>query len=144
MTLFICPSELASPEGGEDRGSPRAMPHVCVIDDDAAMLRALRLLLGAAEFSAETFASAEQFLQSERARRIDCLVVDVQLGGLSGLDLQERLVSSGSRIPIIFITAHVDGQVRKRALQAGAVACLQKPFDEGVLIGTIRKAIGRA
>ena len=120
------------------------LPLVCVIDDDAAMLRALRLLLGAAAFAAETFASAEQFLQSQHARRIDCLVVDVQLGGLSGLDLQERLVSSGTRIPIVFITAHDDRSARERALQAGAVGYLQKPFDDRVLIGTIRKAIGQA
>ena len=70
--------------------------------------------------------------------------MDVQLGGLSGLHLQSRLVSSGASIPIVFITAREDRQVRDRALQAGAAAFLQQPFDDEILIGTIRKAIGRA
>ena len=119
-------------------------PLVCVVDDDAAMLRALRLLIAISGFSVETFASAEQFLESPRSRAIDCLVVDVHLGGLSGLDLQDDLVSAGSSIPIIFITAHDDGATRERARRGGAVEYLTKPFDEEALIDAIQRAIGRS
>ena len=118
-------------------------PLVCVVDDDAAMLRALRLLIAISGFSVETFASAEQFLEAPRPRTIDCLVVDVHLGGVSGLDLQEGLASTGSSIPIIFITAYDDGPTRERARRGGAVEYLTKPFDEEALIDAIHRAIGR-
>jgi FixJ family two-component response regulator len=118
-------------------------PLVCVVDDDTAMLRALRLLIAIAGFCVETFASAEQFLESRRTRTIACLVVDVHLSGLSGLDLQEALASSGSSIPVIFITAYDDGPTRERARRSGAVEYLTKPFDEEALIDAIHRAIGR-
>ena len=119
-------------------------PLVCVVDDDTAMLRALRLLIAISGFCVETFASAEQFLESRGSRPIDCLVVDVHLSGLSGLDLQEGLARSGSSIPVIFITAYDDGPTRERARRSGAVEYLLKPFDEGALIDAIHRAIGRA
>ena len=118
-------------------------PLVCVVDDDTAMLRALRLLIAISGFSVETFASAEQFLASRPSRTIDCLVVDIHLGGVSGLDLQEGLARSGSSIPVIFITAYDDGATRERARRSGAVEYLTKPFDEGALIDAIHRAIGR-
>ena len=118
-------------------------PLVCVVDDDTAMLRALRLLIATSGFSVETYASAEQFLESSRARTVDCLVVDVHLGGVSGLDLHEGLVRSGASIPVVFITAYDDGPTRERARRSGAVEYLTKPFDEEVLIDAIRRAIGR-
>jgi len=119
-------------------------PLVCVVDDDTAMLRALRLLIAISGFSVETFASAEQFLDSPHSQAIDCLVVDIHLGGLSGLDLQAGLVSAGSSIPIVFMTAHDDGVTRERARRSGAVEYLTKPFGEEVLIDAIRRAIGRS
>jgi FixJ family two-component response regulator len=118
-------------------------PLVCVVDDDTAMLRALRLLIAISGFSVETYASAEQFLQSPRSRTVDCLVVDINLGGVSGLDLHEGLVRSGSPIPVVFITAYDDGPTRERARRSGAVEYLTKPFDEGALIDALRRAIGR-
>jgi FixJ family two-component response regulator len=138
MTFFMVLSETR----GE---TPRVgqQPLVCVVDDDTAMLRALRRLIGISGFSVETFASAEQFLESRPSRTIDCLVVDVHLGGVSGLDLQEGLARSGASIPVIFITAYDDGPTRERARRSGAVEYLTKPFDEGALIDAIHRAIGR-
>jgi len=134
--VSVMPSEARS-------GTTRERsPLVCVVDDDTAMLRALRRLIRAAGFCVETFASAEQFLMAPRSRAIDCLVVDIRLGGLSGLDLQEGLASAGSRIPVIFITAHDDAATRERARRSGAVEYLAKPFDEGALIDAIERAIG--
>jgi FixJ family two-component response regulator len=118
-------------------------PLVCVVDDDIAMLRALRLLIAIFGFSVETYASAEQFLEAPRSRTVDCLVVDINLGEVSGLDLHEGLVRSGSRIPVVFITAYDDGPTRERARRSGAVEYLTKPFDERALIDAIRRAIGR-
>jgi FixJ family two-component response regulator len=120
----------------------RRSPMVCVVDDDTSLLRALRRLLDATGFRVETFSSAEEFLGSEHRGRADCLVLDVHLGGLSGLDLQERLKTSGVNTPVVIITAHDDLRTRERAARAGAVEYLRKPFDDESLIDAIHKAIG--
>lgn len=122
----------------------RRAPMVCVVDDDDSLLRALRRLLDATGFRVETFSSAEQFLESAHRERADCLVLDVHLGGLSGLDLQERLRTSGVSTPIVIITAHDEWSTRERARRAGAIEYLRKPFDDDSLIEAIHKAIGRA
>jgi FixJ family two-component response regulator len=115
---------------------------VCVVDDDDSLLRALRRLLDATGFRVETFSSAEEFLGSDHRGRADCLVLDVHLRGLSGLDLQERLATSGVNTPIVIITAHDDRPTRERAARAGAVDYLRKPFDDESLIAAIHRAIG--
>jgi two-component system response regulator FixJ len=117
-------------------------PMVCVVDDDDSLLRALRRLLDATGFRVETFSSAEEFLGSDHRGRADCLVLDVHLRGLSGLDLQERLATSGVNTPIVIITAHDDRPTRERAARAGAVDYLRKPFDDESLIAAIHRAIG--
>jgi FixJ family two-component response regulator len=116
---------------------------VCVVDDDHSILRALRRLLDATGFRVETFSSAEAFLKSAQRESADCLVLDVHLGGLSGLDLQERLAQSGVRTPIVIITAHDDPPTRERARRAGAIEYLRKPFDDESLVDAIHKAIGQ-
>jgi FixJ family two-component response regulator len=115
-------------------------PLVCVIDDDASLLRALRRLLAAGGFRVCTFASAEDFLESATMMPA-CLVLDVHLGGLSGLDLQEHLLASGRKIPVVFITAHDDAITSERAQRAGAVDYLRKPFNDELLIAGIRRAL---
>jgi FixJ family two-component response regulator len=113
---------------------------VYVIDDDASLLRALRRLLAAGGFRVCTFSSAEDFLESAKAAPA-CLVLDVHLGGLSGLDLQEQLLASGRRIPVVFITAHDDAVTRERARRAGAIDYLRKPFNDESLLAGIRRAL---
>jgi FixJ family two-component response regulator len=113
---------------------------ICVIDDDASLLRALQRLLVAGGFSVETFGSAEDFLVSKHRSTADCLVLDVHLGGLGGFELHDRLVAAGSRIPTVFITAYDDATTRARARRAGDY--LRKPFDDESLIGAIERAIG--
>jgi len=119
------------------------MPLVYVIDDDASLLRAVRRLLAAGGFRVCTFSSAEEFLESAAATPA-CLVLDVHLGGLSGLDLQERLLAAGRRIPVVFITAHDDAATRERARRAGAVDYLRKPFNDESLIAGVKRALGDA
>jgi FixJ family two-component response regulator len=112
---------------------------IAVVEDDPSFLRALGRLLGAAGFGVAPFASAEEFLASDSAAAMACLVLDVHLGGMSGFDLQQRLAAAGSPIPTIFITAHDDAITRERA-RAG-VAYLRKPFREDALLGAIREAL---
>ena len=111
---------------------------VTVIDDDPTMLKAIERLLRVKGFEVETFASAEAFLAGER--KSTCLVLDIHLGGMSGIELRRRLSASGSHIPVIFITALDDDATRKQATDAGCAAYLRKPFLADLLIGAIEQA----
>ena len=115
---------------------------VSIVDDDELMRGALQGLLKEAGLPARAFASAEEFLRSGAQRRSSCLIVDVRMPGLSGLELQARLAEEAIRIPIIFITAHGDERMRKQALRAGAADFLSKPFDDEVLLRSVRAALG--
>ena len=118
-------------------------PLVCLIDDDLSVRESLSNLLRSAGLNIETFSSAEEFLASARLEALACLLVDVQLPGITGLDLQQRLLSSEIKIPIIFLTGHGDIPVAVRAVKAGALEFLTKPFDDEYLLETIRSAIAR-
>jgi FixJ family two-component response regulator len=115
---------------------------ICVVDDDASMRQALVGLLKSAGFHPEAFASAEEFLESGRLADTGCLVLDVRMGKMTGLELQEQLIASGSIIPIILITAHCSEDSRMRALDLGALDFLQKPFSDKALLEAIAKAVG--
>src|SRR5437016_1940812 len=108
-------------------------PLIACVDDDVSAREALEGFLKAFGFSPDVFSSAEEFLQSDRLDEASCLITDVHLRGMSGLQLQSRLAESGSRIPVIVITAFPDDGVRERALRAGAVGFLKKPFNTGDL-----------
>ena len=114
---------------------------VAIIDDDELMRSALQGLLKEAGFSARAFGSAEEFLSSDDYRQAACLIADIRMPGMSGLDLQTRLNAEEFRIPTIFITAHGDARMRMQALRAGAVEFLTKPFDEEVLLDCVRAAL---
>jgi len=116
---------------------PRTRQTICIIDDDESVRRALRRLLRSVGLDVETFATAEEFLQAPAQPAPDYLVLDVHLPGLSGLELQARLKTEGRHIPIVFITAYAEECVREQALRAGAIAFLQKPFDEQVLLAAV-------
>ena len=116
---------------------------VSVVDDDPSILRALRRLMRTEGLSAETFESAEDFLESPDRGRTACLVLDVRLRGMNGFALLERLEATGVRIPTVLITAHDDPLTRERAHRAGAVEYLRKPFDEQLLIAAVQRAIRR-
>src|SRR5262245_55247952 len=126
-------------KGNEVARSPLT---VFVIDDDESVRKAVRRLVQSAGLTARTFASAEDFLDAAPPSP-DCLILDVRMpGGLGGLELQRRLASHGPRIPIVFITAHEDGQTRDSALAAGAVAFLMKPFDDQEVLDAVARATG--
>jgi FixJ family two-component response regulator len=115
---------------------------VSIVDDDHSVRRALRRLIQCAGFTAETFASAEEFLGSASLLRTASLVLDIQLnGGMSGFELQQRLTADQVVIPIIFLTGNDDTSTRERAEKAGAVAYLCKPFDDELLLDAIRGVV---
>jgi FixJ family two-component response regulator len=114
---------------------------VAIVDDDESIRAALQGFMKEAGLPAQAFASAEEFLESGGLNQIACLVADIRMPGMSGLELQARLNSERVRIPIVFITAHGDESMRMQALRAGAVEFLAKPFDEEVLLDCVRAAM---
>jgi len=113
---------------------------VSIVDDDESIREALQGLMKMAGIPALVFASAEEFLDSGQQSRTGCLIADIRMPGMSGLQLQSKLNSDHHRIPIIFITAHGDENVRIEAVRAGAVEFLTKPFDKDVLLDSVRAA----
>lgn len=118
-------------------------PIIACVDDDLSVREALEGLLVAFGFAVEIFASAEDLLQSARLERFACLIIDVKLGGISGLELQKRLIASELAIPTIIITAFGDNGFRTQALEAGAVAFLRKPIARGELLSAVELALDR-
>jgi FixJ family two-component response regulator len=129
------------------RASPMshpAIPVVCVVDDDVSVRESLELLIRSAGWEPQLFASAGDFLARPRVLAPSCLVLDVSLPGLNGLDLQEQIAADRVTMPIIFITGHGDVPMTVRAMKAGAIEFLTKPFAEDALLNAIRDAIERS
>ena len=114
---------------------------VAIVDDDHSMRCALQGLLKSAELPAQSFASAEEFLKSGQYHQIACLIADIRMPGMSGLELQAKLNAERCKIPIIFITAHGDEKMRLQALRAGAVEFMAKPFNDEALLESVRAAL---
>ena len=116
-------------------------PAIAVVDDDESVRESLPDLLKEFGYSSLAFESAEEFLASECIGDIGCLILDVAMGGMSGLDLQRELHLRGESVPIIFITAHRDDSLSPRVLENGAVACLFKPFSDTALLAALKLAL---
>ena len=114
---------------------------VAIVDDDESVRGALQGLMKEAGFTAVAFGSAEEFLNSGEQQRTNCLIADIRMPGMSGLELQSKLNAERCRIPIVFITAQGDEKMRMQALRAGAVKFLTKPFDDEVLLEGVRVAL---
>ena len=122
----------------------KSKPLIAIVDDDESVCRAIKRLLRSLGLEAQTFTSGREFLDLIEATpsfQPDCVVLDVQMPGLNGLEVLERLAKSAGWLPVIFITAHDIVGVRERALAAGAVALLRKPFNDELLISTVRAAV---
>jgi FixJ family two-component response regulator len=124
--------------------APQVTPIVFVVDDDISVRESLESLIRSEGWQPETFASAQEFLDRPQALVPGCLVLDISLPGLNGLELQERLSAAGTSMPIIFITGHRDVPMTVKAMKAGAVEFLTKPFSDDVLLRAIRAAIERS
>jgi FixJ family two-component response regulator len=114
---------------------------IAIVDDDESVRSAIHGLLKSVGLKTQLFASAEEFLQSGQHSEIACLISDIRMPGMSGLELQARLAEEDCRIPIIFITAYGDTRMRMQAMRAGAVEFLGKPFDDKTLLDTVRAAL---
>ena len=126
--------------------SEQEMPEdivVSIVDDDISVRRSTRRLLLSSGFRTEAFASAEEFLDSKLAARTACLILDLRMPGMSGLELQRHLVQNGNGIPIVFLSAHASEEDERSALRAGAVRFLRKPISKEALLGAIRDALKR-
>lgn len=117
----------------------QAAPLVAIVENDGPMLKALERLLRASGYAAEMFASAEAFLARPSLPRVSCLILDIDLGGLSGIELQQNLVDTGRAPPIIFVTSQADGDYRERAYAMGCLAYLRKPFASQELLDVLRR-----
>ena len=128
---------------GHSAGGMRSkgVPLIGIVDDDESVRDSISNLIRSAGYRSAAFSSAEAFLNSERQRETDSLVLDIRMPGMSGLELQRRLSEMKCAIPIIFVTAHADDELRARAVKQGAVAFLTKPFRYEVLLGAIRSAL---
>jgi FixJ family two-component response regulator len=115
---------------------------ISIVDDDESVREATKGLMNSLGLSAQTFACAEDFLTSNRLQGTACLIADVQMPGMSGFDLYRQLVANGKSIPTILITAYPDDNMRTRALSAGVIAYLIKPFSEDDLLGCLRSVLG--
>jgi FixJ family two-component response regulator len=114
---------------------------VAIVDDDDLMRSALQGMLKSVDLPSQVFASAEEFLKSGQQQQTACLIADIRMPGMSGLELQAELNAAHCRIPTILITAHGDTKMRMQALRAGAVEFMSKPFDDEALLGSVRAAL---
>lgn len=115
--------------------------NVFIVDDDASVRRALKRLIKVSGYKARTFGTAREFIDSGHSQGPGVLILDVRMPEMSGLELQKYLIDSGSDMPIIFITAHDDVQVRRMALEAGAIEFLRKPIEDQMLLDAVQQAL---
>ena len=122
----------------------KSKPLIAIVDDDESVCRAIRRLVRSVAMDGETFSSGQDFLDLLDAMpsfQPDCLILDVQMPEMNGLEVQQQLIKSGKRVPVIFITAHDEVGAREKALAAGAMAFIRKPFNDELLIKTMREAL---
>jgi FixJ family two-component response regulator len=118
------------------------MPVIAIVDDDDSFRRAMVSFIRSLGYAVLQYASAEAFLKSDRLAETDCLISDVQMPGMNGVELQRELIAQGHHLPIIFLTAFPEIKARARALAAGAIGFLAKPFNDEMLITFLNEAIG--
>jgi FixJ family two-component response regulator len=116
---------------------------ISIVDDDKSVREGLQRLMLSLGYATGTFASAEEYLLSDRLQDTSCLITDIKMPGMSGVEMQNRLIADGHHTPIIFVTAFPDEKIRERVMEAGALGFLSKPFNENCLIACLEKALKR-
>src|SRR5262249_9376266 len=137
-----CRAESRPHRATPEEGPVRDVPVIAIVDDDESFREALERLLGTFAFRVLSFASGEEFLESGELGGVSCLLLDLVMPGMGGLELQRHLAARGLRIPTVFITAHADDEVRQHLVATGAIAILPKPVDQQVLLRLVRGAVG--
>ena len=118
-----------------------AMHIVVGVDDDIRIRESIESLVESAGFASLLFSSAEEFLKSGKLAEVSCLITDVRMSGIDGIELQRRVRFDRPQLPVIFISGHHDDDIRRRALQGGAISFMYKPFDPDVLLGAVNRAV---
>jgi FixJ family two-component response regulator len=134
--------QLICNEGLGDAGGKGDSRVVAIVEDDQGFREALQLFLRTSEFQVEAFAAGEEFLRSSRLDAVGCVILDLTMPEMSGLEVQKQLAVSGRQIPIVFVTAHRDEYLGQRASAAGALCILRKPVDHEELVRLVREALG--
>ena len=140
VSLQLCPDLPAATDMGRCPALS-AVPMIAIVDDDESVREATKALVRSMGYGAVTFASAEEFLESDQLDEMLCVITDVQMPGLSGVELQKRLMAEGHRMPVIFITAYPNERTRQLALDAGAIGYLSKPFSDESLVQCLERAL---
>ena len=122
-------------------GALRCTGWIAIVDDDSSVRTAIHGVLRSAGFKAIPFASGEDFLAADQVDHPVCVITDIKMPGMSGFDLQERLANDGNEVPLIFISSHGNEKTRARALEAGAIGFLDKPFDDEALLELVHRAV---
>jgi FixJ family two-component response regulator len=125
----------------ENRGCSNRFPTISIIDDDESLREGTKSLVRSLGYAATTFSSAIEYLRSDSIWRSSCVITDLHMPGMTGAELQERLIADGIDTPIILMTAYPDDRIRSRALNAGAIGFLRKPFDDEMLIECLTRAL---
>ena len=120
----------------------RDVPVIAIVDDDPSFREALERFLGTFTFRVRSFASGEEFLNSSELRCVSCLLLDLAMPGMNGLEVKQQLGTRGLRIPTVLVTAHTDGDVVQHLLAAGAIAILPKPVDQQMLLRLVQRVVG--
>ena len=141
VDIYSAAMDQAMCNEGPDPIGKRDPPIIAVVDDDKGFRDALQFFLRTFEFHVEAFASGDDFLRSSRLDAIGCVVLDLAMPGMSGLEVQRQLAERGLRIPIVFVTAHRGEDLGQRASEAGALAVLRKPVDDEELVHLVREAL---
>ncbi len=125
-----------------EEGPPRDFPVIAIVDDDQSFREALERFLGTFAFRVRSFASGEELLQSSELRFVSCLLLDLVMPGMNGLEVTQELGARGLRIPTAFVTAHADDEVEQHLVAAGAIAILAKPVDHQMLLRLVQTVVG--
>ena len=138
-----CRAESRPHRATREEAPVRDAPVIAIVDDDESFRQALERFLGTFAFRVRTFASGEEFLQSSELGRVACLLLDLAMPGMSGLELTQQLRARGLQIPTVFVTAHADEEVEQHLLAAGAIAMLPKPVDQERLLRLVQGVVGK-
>ena len=125
-----------------EEGPRRDVPVIAIVDDDQSFREALERFLGTFAFRVRSFESGEELLQSSELRVVSCLLLDLVMPGMNGLEVTQELGARGVRIPTVFVTAHADAEVKRHLMAAGAIAILAKPMDHQMLLRLVRTVVG--
>jgi len=120
----------------------RDVPVIAIVDDDPSVREALERFLRTFTFQVRSFASGEEFLESSELRRVSCLLLDLAMPGMNGIEVKQELGARGLRIPTVFVTAHADDEIEQHVMAAGAIAILPKPVDQQMLLRLVQRVVG--